>query len=162
MHDKNGFNDPYWLTRVMVEKLGQPAQPLHNTNSRLIDFGCGTGRLGVELKKVGYANICGVDGSNEMLIVASGKDCYASSCQLLIGVEQMPEQLCYKVDVEGSGYDAALASAVMFPGFFPNTCFEEMLKTLRPGGHLIFTIRDDMLDNATDEGCNFIGKLNEL
>ena len=36
-----------------------------------MDFGCGTGRLGVELKKVGYTNISGVDGSTEMIAVAN-------------------------------------------------------------------------------------------
>ena len=70
MHDKAGFNDPYWLAKVAADKLGQPGQSLSLPNSRLIDFGCGTGRLGVELKKVGYTNISGVDGSSEMITVA--------------------------------------------------------------------------------------------
>jgi len=28
-----------------------------------MDFGCGTGLMGIELKKVGYKNIYGIDGS---------------------------------------------------------------------------------------------------
>ena len=70
MHDKAGFNDPYWLAKVVADKLGQPGQSLSLPNCRLIDFGCGTGRLGVELKKVGYTDISGVDGSTEMITVA--------------------------------------------------------------------------------------------
>ena len=76
MHDKAGFNDPYWLAKVAVERLGQPGQPLSHSTCRLMDFGCGTGRLGVELKKVGYVDISGVDGSTEMINVAHSKDCY--------------------------------------------------------------------------------------
>ena len=50
----------------------------------------------------------------------------------------------------------------MIKGHFPNTCFEEMLKTLKPGGHMLFTIRDIYLNNETDKGMNYVGKLAEL
>ena len=50
----------------------------------------------------------------------------------------------------------------MIKGHFPNSCFEEMLKCLRPGGYMIFSIRDIYLDNATDNGTDFVGKLAEL
>ena len=49
MHEKAGFNDPYWLTKAAVDKLGQPGEALSQPSCRLMDFGCGTGRLGVEL-----------------------------------------------------------------------------------------------------------------
>ena len=44
----------------------------------------------------------------------------------------------------------------------PNTCFEEMLKCLKPGGHMIFSIRDIYLDRTTDKEMNYCGKLAEL
>ena len=73
----------------------------------------------------------------------------------------MPGELLYNADDSDSGFDAVFSSACMLPGHFPNTCFAEMLKVLRPGGHLLFTIRDDMMNNETDEGCDFVGKLAE-
>ena len=76
MHDKAGFNDPYWLTRVAVEKLGVSGGPLSNPDARIIDFGCGTGRVGAELQKVGFTNISGIDGSAEMLSVTMSKGFY--------------------------------------------------------------------------------------
>ena len=129
-----------------------------------MDFGCGTGRLGVELKKVGYTNISGVDGSPEMISVAHSKGCYLPEqiWTLLVGKDELPEAIVYQEGREGSGFDAVFSSATMLPGHFPNTCYAEMLKVLRPGGYLLFAIRDDMLDAATDQGCNFIGKLEEL
>ena len=39
----------------------------------IADFGCGTGILGVELAKVGYTNIIGIDASEKMLEVCSQK-----------------------------------------------------------------------------------------
>ena len=65
-------------------------------------------------------------------------------------------------DMEGSGYDAVFSSACMIKGHFPNTVFEEMLKCLRPGGHMVFSIRDIYLNPETDNGMNFVGKLAEL
>ena len=59
----SGFNDPYEIAKFTVEKLGQPGQPLASADTRVLDFGCGTGLMGIELKKVGYNNIYGVDGS---------------------------------------------------------------------------------------------------
>jgi len=38
-----------------------------NKNFRILDAGCGTGLVGVELKKSGYSNIEGVDFSQSML-----------------------------------------------------------------------------------------------
>ena len=55
--------------------------------------------------------------------------------------------------------DLAVASAVMIKGHFPNTCFVEMLKTVKVGGYIAFTIRDIYLDEATDNGMNFKGAL---
>ncbi|MFI3251129.1 MAG: class I SAM-dependent methyltransferase [Eubacteriales bacterium] len=44
----------------------------------LLDFACGTGSMTIEMAKRGYEMIC-VDGSSEMLMVASGKEYPESS-----------------------------------------------------------------------------------
>ena len=38
-----------------------------NKNFKILDAGCGTGLVGIELKKYGYSNIEGVDFSQSML-----------------------------------------------------------------------------------------------
>ena len=68
---------------------------------------------------------------------------------LLVGLDALPEEIVYEESKEGSGFDAVFSSATMLPGHFPNTCYGEMLKVLRPGGFLLFSIRDDMMDPAT-------------
>ena len=50
----------------------------------------------------------------------------------------------------------------MIKGHFPNSVYEEMLKVLRPGGHIIFSIRDIYMSSETDSGQNYVGKLAEL
>ena len=127
-----------------------------------MDFGCGTGLMGIELKKVGYKNIYGIDGSAEMLAIADTKGVYKWTWEVLVGVTELPLGDLYKEDLPGSGFDAVFCSACLIKGHLPNVAFEEMLKCLRPGGHMIFSIRDIYLNNATDNGMNFIGKITEL
>ena len=50
----------------------------------------------------------------------------------------------------------------MIPGQFPDTCFEEMLKTIRPGGYLVFSNHSDFASYVSDEGYNYADKLREL
>ena len=61
-----------------------------------------------------------------------------------------------------SGFDAAITSACLTSDQYPDTCFEEMLKTVRPGGYLIFSTHDEILNNTSVEGYNYAGKLREL
>jgi len=62
-----------------------------------MDFGCGTGLLGVELKKAGYVDISGVDGSTEMINVAHTKGCYQPDkiWPLLVGLDALPKEIVY-------------------------------------------------------------------
>ena len=95
-----------------------------------------------------------------MLAQAKSKDIYKESWQLLIGVDPLPEELVYSPEVKESGVDIVFASACMIKGHFLNNCYEEMLKACRPNGYIAFTIRDIYLDPATDNGMDYIGKLN--
>ena len=118
--------------------------------------------MGIELKKVGYSNIYGVDGSEQMLAIADTKAVYKWTWKVLVGVDQLPLGAVYRDDLKGSGFDAVFCSACLIKGHLPNSSFEEMLKTLRPGGYMIISIRDIYLSNETDNGMNFVGKLAEL
>ena len=79
-----------------------------------------------------------------------------------MGTTKLPLGAMYLEELKNSGFDAVFSSACMIKGHFPNTCFEEMLKSLKPGGHMIFSIRDIYLNPETDNGMNFVGKLAEL
>lgn len=81
---------------------------------------------------------------------------------MLVGLDPLPEVLLYEQEVAASGIDLVVCTACMIKGHFPNSCYEEFLKCLRPGGYIAFTIRDIYLDSATDNGMNFHGKLKEL
>ena len=81
---------------------------------------------------------------------------------MLVGVDQLPLGAIYDINRKDSGFDAVFCSACLIKGHFPNTCFEEMLKSLRPGGFMIFSIRDIYLNNDTDNSMGFKDKIDEL
>ena len=118
--------------------------------------------MGVELKKVGYTNIYGIDGSPQMLEIADTKGCYKWTWEVLVGTHKLPLGAVFTEVLPDSGFDAVFSSACMIKGHLPNSCFEEMLKVLRPGGHMIFSIRDIYMNPETDNGMGFSVKLTEL
>ena len=97
-----------------------------------------------------------------MLAIADTKSIYKWTWEVLVGIDQLPFGATYREELQGSGFDAVFSSACMIKGHFTNTCYEEMLKSLRPGGFMIFSIRDIYLNPETDNGMNYVGKLAEL
>ena len=68
-----------WLKTIFMEKLVfNSGPPLANSYAKLIDFSCGGGDLGVELRICGYMkqNIYAVESSTEMINEAKNKRCY--------------------------------------------------------------------------------------
>ena len=127
-----------------------------------MDFGCGTGLMGAELKKAGYTNVYGIDGSPDMLAIADTKGLYKWTWEVLVGTQKLPLGAVYTEALDGSGFEAVFCSACMIKGHLPNSSFEEMLKVLRPGGYMIFSIRDIYMNPETDNGMGFSVKLTEL
>ncbi len=123
---------------------------------KIIEFGCGTGILGQILSDLGYSDIIGVDGSEEMLKVArarrdrlSDKPVYRDLYQHLIGVDDL-------VNLPQTKFDIAVCSACMIKGHFPNNCFDTFLYCLKQkDGEFIFSIREKYLDSKQDSGMNY-------
>ena len=67
--DKNKYNKDMvdWKYTAPQETVSVLKKYALNKNSKILDAGCGTGLVGIELKKYGYSNIEGVDFSQSML-----------------------------------------------------------------------------------------------
>lgn len=145
-----GFNDPFELVTLLVgPKLNV------STDSKTIDFGCGTGLAGSDLHAVGFREVYGLDGSSDMLGVAGQKNVYKGLWTHLVGCEPLPEEC-------PTDCDLVIASACMIKGHFPNTCFAEMLSALKAGGMMAFTIRDIYLNHETDNEMKFKDAIDDL
>ena len=152
IQEVTGFNDPSMIVKYLVDNNVRK-------ESKIIDFGCGTGILGVELYKAGYKTITGVDGSPQMLEEAmkkkvDGQQVYQNGYCCLIGAEALEGP-------EDGVFDIAVSSACMIKGHFPNNCFDTFLQFMKVGALMVFSIRDIYINSETDSGMNYHGALAE-
>ena len=126
------LNDTFvWLApRIASETLAEyvPA------GARILDAGAGTGLVGVELRRLGYTDICAMDLSEGMLDEARAKGCYNDFRQMALGGT---------LDFASDAYDAVISVGVFTPGHAPPNSFDELARITRPGGHIVFSLRPD-------------------
>lgn len=114
------------------------------TTISVVDYGCGTGLVGVELAELGFGNITGVDLSKGMLDMAAEKQVYS---------ELIAADLTSNLTLEDEVFDACICVGSMGNGHVAPRHISEMLRPVRAGGPVIFYMnalpyRDD--DYATD------------
>nr|VFK55262.1 MAG: Ubiquinone/menaquinone biosynthesis C-methylase UbiE [Candidatus Kentron sp. TUN] len=107
-------------------------------DARLLDVGAGTGLFGQLLHLHGYRDIIGMDVSEGMLAKARKKDVYRELHREILG-----EPLGFPSD----RFDAATAVGVFSPGQGPPVAFDELIRIVKPGGYLIFTLRHEFYED---------------
>jgi predicted TPR repeat methyltransferase len=114
----------------------------------LLDAGCGTGLSGPYLAALGYRDIDGLDMSPEMLALARGRGVYRNLIEAALGG---------RLPIEGATYAAVFSAGVFTEGHAPASSLDDLVRIVRPGGHMIFTVRDSVLEQG-----GFRAKLAEL
>lgn len=101
----------------------------------VLDAGAGTGAAGVALQRLGYRNLTAVDMSAEMLQQARNKGVYRELVQADLGqpLDRFPD----------SCFDAAILVGVFSFGQAPAHTLDEIVRVVRPGGVVVFTMRVD-------------------
>lgn len=97
----------------------------------IVDYGCGTGLVGVELVKQGFTTVDGVDISPGMLGQAREKEVYRN---LVCG------DLTTQVALDDAVYDVAICVGSMGAGHVGAQHVPELLRPLKSGGLFIITI----------------------
>jgi len=103
---------------------------------RIIDVGCGTGLVGVELKNSGFTNFDGIDISQEMIDIAKQRD-YS---KLFIG------SLNNSLPFENNEYGVAFCVGVFTHGHVGSDRLEELVRIVKPGGIICFTINEEVYE----------------
>jgi predicted TPR repeat methyltransferase len=123
---------------TMIEQYGYLApriaadafeQICPDKQAQVLDMGCGTGLVGVELHARGYQNIDGLDIAQAMLDEAGAKQVYG---ELLSGDMTKP------LDLGGRIYDAAIGVGCFGNGHVGPEHLAELVTSVRPGGALVF------------------------
>lgn len=121
-----GYCLPWLVSAFLARHVERGAGPL-------LDVGCGTGLAGPALAALGYDRIDGLDLSEEMLAIAASRGTYRELHNLALG-RPLPW---------ADGHFAAVFSAGVFgEGHASADAFDELVRITRPGGALIFTVRE--------------------
>jgi predicted TPR repeat methyltransferase len=108
-------------------------------DARVLDIGAGTGMVGVLLAKQGFSDLAANDLSQGMLDEACRKNVYRELRIMVLG-----EHLGYEDDA----FDAGVACGVFTVGHAPASSFDELLRIIRPGGLLIFSMQTIAYETA--------------
>ncbi len=125
----------YVAPRIGVQLL---SQVVVNAQALIHDAGCGTGLVGTLLTQLGYSNLHGSDFSSEMLKQAESTNHYHSLQTLDFGGP---------IDVAADAYDAVISIGV-YTQRFNQHFIGEMVRILRPGGHFVFSCREQYYDEV--------------
>jgi len=118
-----------------------------NKNIKILDAGCGTGLVGIELKKYNFINIDGADLSKKLLeLVPSG---YYQK------LEQI--DLNKPIKVKNNIYDAVMCVGTFTYGHVKPHALDEFVRITKNKGLICFTINEGIY-----EEYGFDKKINEL
>jgi SAM-dependent methyltransferase len=128
------------------EVLGTVSQPnsvqifheyIKDSKLKIIDVGCGTGLVGLELNNLGFLNFDGIDISQEMIDIAQGRG-YNS---LFLG------NLNKSLPIGSKSYDAALCVGVFTHGHVGPERFSELVRIVKSEGIICFTINENVYES---------------
>ena len=107
-----------------------------NNDILIFDAGCGTGLVGLELKKHGFKNFHGADLSQTLLDTVPKK-----LYQKLQKVD-----LNKNIECEDNYYDAVMCVGTFTFGHVKPTALDEFIRVTKPGGLICFTINEGIYE----------------
>tara|TARA_Y100000590_G_scaffold166093_1_gene190179 strand:- start:1180 stop:1806 length:627 start_codon:yes stop_codon:yes gene_type:complete len=118
-----------------------------NNDCKILDAGCGTGLVGVELKKFGYSNIDGIDFSQNML------DLVPKNIYKKIEKVDLNKPLKFKTNM----YDVVTCVGTFTYGHVKPQALDEMIRIIKNKGLICFTVNEGVY-----EKYGFDNKIKEL
>lgn len=114
---------------------GLLAQHLPDRAAPVLDIGCGTGLVGRELARHGFACIDGLDVSAEMMQVAKRRGGYRGFVQA---------DLNRALDIGDATYGGASCAGTFTHGHVDARCLDELFRVLQPGAPFSFTVKREV------------------
>jgi len=147
--DNNKYNKDMvdWNYTAPQEAVSILKKYAFNKNLRILDAGCGTGLVGIELKKYGYSNIEGVDFSQSML------DLVPQGIYKKIEKIDLNKPLKFKDNM----YDVLMCVGTFTYGHVKPKALDELIRITKNRGLICFTINEGIY-----EEYGFDKKMKEL
>lgn len=144
-HEAIGYFGHVTTAGVFARHLDPPGA------ARVLDAGAGTGAGGVELAKQGFRDLTALDLSADMLARAREKGVFRDFVQADLG--QPLDRF------ESDRFDGAILVGVFSYGQAPAHALDEIVRVVRPGGIVAFTMRVDFFE---ENAMGVRAKIDEL
>ncbi|WP_170750415.1 class I SAM-dependent DNA methyltransferase [Ruegeria lacuscaerulensis] len=105
---------------------------------KVLDAGCGTGLASENLHILGYRDLVGIDLSNAMLGRARETGVFSDLRRMVMG---------QRLDFASNAFSAAIVTGVFTEGHAPHSSFDELIRIVKPGGHIVLNVREDIYQN---------------
>ena len=147
--DNNKYNKDMvdWNYTAPKETVSVLKKYAFNKDCKILDAGCGTGLVGIELKKYGYLNIDGVDFSQNML------DLIPQGIYKKIKKVDLNMPLKFKANI----YDVVMCVGTFTYGHVKPKTLDELIRITKNRGLICFTINEGIY-----EEYGFDNKIKEL
>ena len=119
-------------------------EDLSRSDTKIIDIGAGSGRVGRSLHKFGFTNIDGVDASEGLLEHARKMGSYNELRTFYLGNGSYP------FEDHREKYDMAVASGVWLAAHIPAVGVQEVVQAIRTGGLFVTAMRTIYYEHGND------------
>jgi predicted TPR repeat methyltransferase len=116
-------------------------------NPEMLDFGCGTGLLGVVIKNKINCILDGIDISDKMIEKCNETKCYDNIYKLNLNYDYFDKK-----------YDIIVSCGVFLEGHVNINILPILYKLLNKNGLIVFTIRDTFKEENSDDFNKYILK----
>ncbi|MBT9587803.1 methyltransferase domain-containing protein [bacterium] len=124
-----------WDKPVRVGQALLPFLPPPSAQPAILDVGAGTGLVGQFLFDHGYQNLSAGDFCPAMLAQAGQRKVYRQLLEM---------DLNLPLDLPEGHFEAITAVGIFTEGHLGPACLQELCRVLKRGGHLAFSLRDDL------------------
>lgn len=119
--------------------VGLVCRYVSNSHAAILDAGVGTGTIGQILNIIGYSNLIGIDMSDGMLARAAVRNVYSDLRNQVLG-----EPLSFA----NASIDCMISTGTFTTGHAPASAFDELVRIIKPGGILIFSVGTKVWSDA--------------
>jgi len=130
-YDEDVASYGYKIPGVLAGFIGRY---LEVDSGTILDAGAGTGIMGEIMFLLGYKDLVAMDLSRGMLELAKQKGIYRELHRMIMGEH---------LDFADDRFSGTVAVGVRSVGHAPPESFDELIRCVKPGGYVIFSVRAD-------------------
>ncbi len=132
---------PKLVVQALLDTLGGPSDDNKQLEKlSILDAGCGTGLVGIQLARFGATNITGLDISPGMLEVARKTSCYTA-----LETADLSKPLAKS---DGSVDSVTCVGTLTRGHVGPQPVLEEFTRVVKTGGVIVATVLDDVWESG--------------